>query len=246
MKNADSPRYDPIELEREWERVRSWGIDEDLDAPPVSESDRARKEEVKENRRASAELVTELRAIGIPLDNIGQLGNVRARYPLAVPILLRHLDRPYPPGVTGSILQALARPYSRVVFDEVLRCLKSRLGALSRDEEFCYGLPLSANASKDDLDRLVSIIVDPTYGRARSTLALRIARWKDPRVPPAIECLFRESGWEWISMRAARLAKMWYMRKEVEPYLTCSILDWRQEARLFMRALEKAERLPGR
>src|SRR4051812_25341911 len=65
-----------------------------------------RKEE--EYSRAEVPLVRDLRAAGFQLSSVWDLVNTRAPYPALVPVLLSHLDRPYPERIREGIARALA------------------------------------------------------------------------------------------------------------------------------------------
>jgi hypothetical protein len=233
----------PEAEQREWERVRSWTNRtlSELDRPPVSEHDRKRKDAVRRNLTVSQPLVEELQRAGIPLRQLGELGNVQLIYPDAAPILLAHLERPYPEDIRLAILQALQRPYGKTVFARLRDQLKRNAATLSEDLLFSYGAAVTANAAKSDVADLAALIEDPALGVARITIAVRAARWLDPRIADAVRRLFRERSLEWAALRAARLQKLWDMSEDVRPYLTHAQPDFREEARAYFRALEKAQ-----
>jgi hypothetical protein len=161
-------------------------------------------------------------------------------YPSAAPILLAHLERPYPDDIRMAILQSLQRPYGSVVFERLRDLLKHHAASLPQDVSAGYGHAIAANATKADIPDLVAMIKDPALGMARLSIALRAARWRDERVAEAIRQLFREHSLPWAALRAARLAKLWDLRDEVRPYLNHSTADFREEARAYFRALDKA------
>jgi len=59
-------------------------------------------------RAAEAPLVAELRDAGFDVESAWDLVNTAEPYPAALPILLKHLSRPYPDRVREGIARALA------------------------------------------------------------------------------------------------------------------------------------------
>ena len=67
-----------------------------------------RQRQVAQWRRAEAPLVEELRESGFEVDSAWDLVNTSTPYPRALPILVKHLERPYPDRVREGIARALA------------------------------------------------------------------------------------------------------------------------------------------
>jgi hypothetical protein len=109
MKKAKAA--DPEAISRAWAEVKSWKGDDDIPGPPVSDWDAERRKRVADEQQAAAPIVDALRDLGIPLDSIWDLANLRVYYPAALPILTAALDHEYPEGVTVSILRALTGRY---------------------------------------------------------------------------------------------------------------------------------------
>jgi hypothetical protein len=77
------------------------------------ERDRERQRKAIEWRQAEAPLVEELRAAGFKVDSAWDLVNTAVPYAEALPILLAHVQRPYPDRVREGIARALAVPKAR-------------------------------------------------------------------------------------------------------------------------------------
>lgn len=236
---------DPAVQEAEWERVRSWTRPEyaRLQEPPVSEFDRRRKEAVRKNREASKPIVDELRGVGIPLETLGELANVRIVYPVAAPILLRHLMvGDYPEDVKLTILHALQQPFGPSVFRALVDALVAGRDTLSDRELEYFGNAIAANATKKDAAELTKVISDPSFRNARLFPLLTVARWggRNADIQAAVKSFFRRHEWDWYGLRALRLAKIWDCADEVTPLLSHTNPDFRAEARAYMKAREKA------
>lgn len=90
----------------------------ELNADPVylamrAAQEQARAKVIAEEHQAQAPLIAELRSAGLELDSVFDLVNRSAQYPLsrypsALPVLLEHLQRPYPANIRAGIASALA------------------------------------------------------------------------------------------------------------------------------------------
>jgi hypothetical protein len=97
-------------------RKKNWITAQDLmarlQADPKWVAAREQEEEVRQKasaefRRLEAPLVEELRAAGFQVESAWDFVNTSAPYPEALPILLRHLQRPYPGQIREGIARAL-------------------------------------------------------------------------------------------------------------------------------------------
>ena len=92
------------------ERAQSWreSVQRLLQQPNKTERQMVWQEEVLKNSADAAPINMELQDAGVPFD-VGELTNVRARYPEAIPVLLRHLRLPHRPDIEESVIRALDR-----------------------------------------------------------------------------------------------------------------------------------------
>lgn len=230
------------EEELEWERVHSWTRSalKALDEEPKSPQDAERKKSVRENIAASKDLRAELNAVGVPVLSVGELGNVRIAYPQAIPILLKHLDRVYPEGVTASILRALAVPYAgAAVFERLLRYYREHRGHMPRTLLDAVGVALAATASKADAPGLREIVRDPDAGGARVFALLQLGELRDPEVEQLALEVLDDPYMQWSAIRALRKAKAWGALFRVEPFLSSKDTELRNEAKKYCAAAHK-------
>ena len=208
-----------------WERTRSWS-DGRGDSETLTEG-----------------LVSELQAAGVPLRSLGELGNVNLTYHASIPILLDHLQRPYPDNIIGGIVQALnSRIAGSQVHQFLVAFLRDKWRDLSAVTLFALGDAIVNTAPKGAIEVLLEIAADPKYGDARRRPVLRVARSRDTRARSVIANYLQEANPNntWLATRALRLAKMWDYADWVRPHLNSSNEFYRAEARQFFRALEKA------
>jgi hypothetical protein len=135
---------------------------------------------VAELHRALEPLAQDLRAIGVDQLSRLQTGidTKRAPFPQAIPVLLEHLRRDYPPDVRVFIAGCLQTPEARVGWDTVLQeylkepasLVKSRLANV-----------LAAVAREEDAEVLCGLVRDRANGPSRLLLLPSLVRLRDPR-----------------------------------------------------------------
>lgn len=152
------------------------------------ERQRQRDEEIQrleeQEARAEAPLVEELRAAGFDVESAWDLVNTPGSYPKAVPILLAHLPRDYPPAIRDGIARALAVPETRITGWEMLL----ELYAKEPVERVRQGLAVAiANCATDDvIDVVIALARDKKQGPSRGLLLGALERSRDPRARAAL------------------------------------------------------------
>lgn len=134
--------------------------------------------QAEERRRIQAPVVAHLQQVGVPsLDAI--LGRADAGVNLrALPVLLEHLQRPYPATERAFIAHLLAFPEARVAWRDVVDAYKREHDALVRD-----GLAnvLAAMADESVLDEYLQLVRDTSNGPSRVLLLRTLGRLRIPR-----------------------------------------------------------------
>ncbi len=137
-------------------------------------------------RRAEVPLVEELRAAGFTVESAWDFVQTAEPYPDAVPILLEHLQRPYPDRVREGIARALAVPEARSAWR-----LLTRLYRAETLPDAKSGLAAALSAIADDavLDELIALIRDVRHGPTRIVLLSALERSEDRRARAALMAL---------------------------------------------------------
>lgn len=123
-----------------------------------------------QSRRAQEPLADELRAAGVEVDSAWDLVNTSTPYPAALPILIEHLERPYPDRVREGIARALAVggdakfAWSRLVD---LYC-DEPAGTDAKDG---IAVALAAVADADVVDELAALARDAAWNEPHSAAA---------------------------------------------------------------------------
>jgi hypothetical protein len=118
-----------------------------------------------EFRQAEQPIVEDLRRAGVQVQSVWDLVNTSEPYSLALPILMKHLERGgYPDRVLEGLSRALAvEPAS--VYWERLRDLY--LSASGPDEEEGLAVALAASATREHIDALLALLSEDSRGDSR-------------------------------------------------------------------------------
>jgi HEAT repeat protein len=154
-----------------------------------------KKEQGREKRLAALEamrarnerpLVRELRRIGLEVNSVYDLVNAKKSYPEAIPVLIKHLERPsYDTAIREGIVRALTVKEARGVAEEpLLRAFREAPMTTSREKalKWAIGNALGFVATEPYKDEILALLSEKKHGEARSQLARALARFKDPRL----------------------------------------------------------------
>lgn len=158
--------------------------DEDYQAE-VKRQDDERDRRVAKWRQAEAPLVEELREAGFEVDTAWDLVNTSTPYPEALPILLTHLERPYPDRVREGIARALAVRPAKFGWGQLVRLYRQEeAGTDAKD-----GLAVALAAVSDDelVDEVIALARDPQHGESRILLLRRLKRSRSGEARAALE-----------------------------------------------------------
>ena len=154
-----------------------------LNADPDSVARRAREEGERQSRAAEwrrdeSPLIDELQASGIAVESAWDLVNTSASYSAALPILLKHLERPYPAAVREGIARALAVP--EAAFGSVVL---QRLYREESEERVKSGLAaaIAATAKDEKIDAVIALAKDASHGSSRLLLLSALERCQSAR-----------------------------------------------------------------
>jgi hypothetical protein len=228
----------------EWARLRYW-FDrtlEEFKEPPQGDPESPAYKgvvSVRASLDAMRAVDADLVQAGIPVP-LAVLRGAKVPYPEAIPVLLKHLDRPYNSDIKDTILRSLAVPYAgEAAFHGIHRIL---LWETSEDDTllFVYGIALEAVATKRQIPELLAIAAEPRLKGARFQVLIRLAKWRVPEAVQLARDCFDEPLGEWRAIRCLRLLRSWGDRAEVEKRLHSTNADVRAEAKAFLKSFNKA------
>ncbi|MEN3382544.1 MAG: hypothetical protein V7608_2588 [Hyphomicrobiales bacterium] len=130
----------------------------------------------QETRIEQKQLLTELREVGVVVDDVWDLVNTRAEYPAAIPVLVRHLPKSYTLGVREGIARALTVEYAgpevlRKLVDEFLKHTDSE-----SELKWVLGNAIATVATPSDEEALIGLAMDRVHGRGRDRIIAALRR----------------------------------------------------------------------
>jgi hypothetical protein len=129
---------------------------------------------LEENERP---IVEELNSVGRPVTSVWELVNTTETYPEAIPVLRRHLSRPYHPKIREGIARALAVREARgATARDILNELKR---SCQQDEnQFRWALANALTVAGDVtlVEEIKAIIADRRYEDLRQILELALKK----------------------------------------------------------------------
>jgi hypothetical protein len=149
--------------------------------PEFCAREKLHEEEVERHRQLSrieqAQLLSELREVGVVVDCVWDLVNTRAEYPAAIPVLVRHLSNSYTLPVKEGIARALTVEYAgrealRKLIGEFLKQDENSANSL----KWVLGNAIGAVATSSDEEALISLVTDRAHGTAREGVIAELPR----------------------------------------------------------------------
>ena len=138
-------------------------------------AERSVREATERRLRAEQPLVEALREVGYRVESVWDLVNTRARYPSAVPVLLEHLQRAYPPDVLAGIARALAIPEARFAWPLLRKLYMEASDAAPYELKSAFACALSGAADDEVLDDMADLVRDTAHGASRILLLANLA-----------------------------------------------------------------------
>jgi hypothetical protein len=129
------------------------------------DDERRRKEE--EYVHAEAPLVKELRQAGIEINSVWELVNSPNTHAQSLPLLLEHLQRPYPDAVREGIARAMAVPSAKFAWPILVRLYQEVQEPRTKDG---LAVAISAIADRESIDEVIRLIRDERHGASRILL----------------------------------------------------------------------------
>lgn len=166
-----------------WQKAS--GLYDELEARRARDDARRRIRELAD-RRASAPLLADLRSAGYEVSSVWDLVNIDEAYPDALPVLVQHLNGPYPPDVREGIARALAVRRAIFAWDTI------RDAYLSEREKNVKGglaVALGGMVDREHLPELIQLLSDTRNGPSRLHMLRGLQRLRDARAASTLEAL---------------------------------------------------------
>lgn len=138
-------------------------------------SERKRENAERTLREEQAPLLDALRTIGINVKTVWNVVDTVASHPLAFPILLDHLHRPYSDRIREGIARALGTKEARdIAWDQLIELLRGEAPESGAKDGMMAAI--SAMTRPSDLQTLIDLINDQSIGPCRIFLVRNLVR----------------------------------------------------------------------
>ena len=172
-------------MERRWVEL--------FDKRPRTPSENEEKERIRDEltnavRLQAKLLFNELAEVGIRIESVWDLVNTSASYPEAIPILIKHLSKPYYYRNKEGIVRALAVKEAKGIANKAVMEEYRRLPKEDPNQpwifhyRWAFGNTMSVIVTKDDLSDLIEIVLDKRNGESRTGFIAALAKIKSPKV----------------------------------------------------------------
>lgn len=153
--------------------IGAWDLMQQLQADP----EWVAQHNAREAKRAEAEarfrieeepIIADLAVAGFEVGSVWDLVNTNDRYPSAIPVLLKHLDKPYHVRIREGVIRALTTPDARGLAAEAVLANLSR----ESDGEIRWALAnaLTVVADRTNVGAIQALLDDPTYADVNERL----------------------------------------------------------------------------
>jgi hypothetical protein len=152
------------------------------------ERDRTLQELRAQYRAEQAQLVADLYEVGEKVESVWDLVNTTREYERAIPVLLKHLVKPYSERTREGIARALAVPDARYAWPVLVEEYR-KLPDIKPRNEVKDGLAaaLSATATDAVIEELIALAKDKSHGSSRLLLLSPLRKSKSPSARRALQ-----------------------------------------------------------
>jgi len=178
------------------------------------QQEQARQRHEADIRRAQQPLLDELRSVGVAVQSVWELVNTATPYPAAVPILLRHLQLPYPDRVREGVARALAVPEARSSWNILVEEFRRDEDRAGLGAKAGLAAAIAAVADDDVLDDVIELLTNPQHGQSRLLLVTAVARSSLPRARQVLSALSNDPA---LTDEIQRVLRRTGRRRRAEP-----------------------------
>lgn len=145
-------------------------------------NEEAHQKLLAQRKEEAAPVVAALQAAGVDVQSIWDLSDGGKSDPRAIPVLFEQLKKQgYPDHVREGIVRALATPYARERWGELVDIFEHNTANLPPAIRYVAALALSGAADDTALDDVIRLINDKRLGFDRAPLLLALIRSKSPK-----------------------------------------------------------------
>lgn len=158
------------------------------------EKERVTHDWVEALRQQAKPLLDEVLQAGIRIESVWDFVNTADKYAEAIPVLIRHLSKPYHSRTKEGIVRALAVKEARGIANKEVIAEYRNTPKENDAFRWAFGNTMAAIATEDDLDDLVEIVLDENNGDSRRSFVEALGKLKSPRVVEVLKHLVNDES----------------------------------------------------
>lgn len=127
----------------------------------------------EEHARDEAPVVAALRAAGVDVNSAWDMVNRKESFPLAMPVLRKHLELDYPPKVREGIARAMSDGAARPYWRDIVQLYQRESNKYVKD---ALAVALNGAAGPEQYEELIALALESINGSSRIALIWTIQR----------------------------------------------------------------------
>jgi len=199
-----------------------------------AEQDAARAEQLRVESEAEKPLVDALKSIGLKVHSVWDLVSAPDAHPRVISVLVDHLQRTYPTRVREGIIRALSIPEAKEAAQTLVHSFKLETNP---DLRWTIGNAISVVAGTEDLESVLSLLRDASFGPARDMLIHGVARIRGADAIPDLIAMLHDADLATQSIIALGNLGAHQAADHVRPFLKHKDPEVRKEARGALRKI---------
>ena len=182
-------------------------------------------------------LLEEIRATGVEIDDIEELMHMDENDKDLVPIVVKYIQRFKETNYRELLVRALGVKGFTEAFDVLLdEFYKAENG---KSYKWAIGNTISIIADPNIVSEMIEISLNKEHGAARGMIVHELWRFKDERIKDVLISLLDDEIMKGYALHSLKFLKDESTRKYAERFLDCDIKWIRKEAESMIKKLDK-------
>lgn len=144
--------------------------------------------------RQSRPLTNEVLEAGIRVASVWDFVNTDEKYPEAIPVLIKHLNKPYHRAIKEGIVRALAVKEAKGIANKAILEEYHKAPSDNFHYRWTFGNTMRVIVTEDDLEELSKIVLDESNGDSRHMFVRALAKLKSPKTREILRLLVSDNS----------------------------------------------------
>lgn len=139
-------------------------------------------------------LINELQEVGVKVSSAWDLVNTTKSYKKAIPVLIKHLSKPYYSKNKEGIVRALA---VKEAIGTACKAVINEYHNIPKEDHFlrwAFGNTMTVIITEDYIDDVIDIVLDETNGDSRQMFVSALGKLKSPKAKEVLKQLLNDKS----------------------------------------------------